>query len=222
MPAAAAPPPTSRPTPTPTSLEGRMASSARGAAGSAAASASAIGAGGATHPSAASAPLLGTKLQSLLSGIDPTWTLDAAAEEQILDLCDDFLEKVCRQMVKLAQHRGSHVVDVSDVQMVLAKGWNLTVPGLGPPASALAPPGKKKGATAASASAASMNSSGRGTSAGHLSRPGLQKRKSSIGSVASAASSSGGQQHQQQPPPHKVMRTSSSSASVSAGVAAQP
>lgn len=79
------------------------------------------------------APLIGQRIQDLVKSIDPNYTIDAQAEEQVLQLADDFLDKVCKQSLRMAQHRGSKTLDVQDVQLVLAKQWGIVIPGLGPP-----------------------------------------------------------------------------------------
>jgi transcription initiation factor TFIID subunit 12 len=65
--------------------------------------------------------------------LDPNYALDAQAEEQVLQLADDFLDKVTKQSIRLAQHRGSKTMDVQDVQLALSKQWGIVVPGLGAP-----------------------------------------------------------------------------------------
>lgn len=78
-------------------------------------------------------PAVGERIQTLLNSIDPNYTLDSAAEAQVLQLANDFLTKVTQQSFELAQHRGSPALDVQDVQWVLAKQWGIVIPGLGPP-----------------------------------------------------------------------------------------
>jgi histone H3/H4 len=79
------------------------------------------------------APLVGPRIQDLVKDLDPSYSLDAAAEQQILQLTDDFLDKVCKQALRMSQHRSSKTMDVQDLQLVLAKQWNIVIPGLGPP-----------------------------------------------------------------------------------------
>lgn len=110
--------PQARPTPAPYAIEGRLASQ----------SAKNVGPG-APHM----APLVGQRIQDLVKSLDPNYTIDIAAEEQILQLADDFLDQVTRQSIRMAQHRGSKTLDVQDLQLVLAKQWGITVPGLGAP-----------------------------------------------------------------------------------------
>lgn len=78
-------------------------------------------------------PLVGQRLRDLVASLDPNYVLDSQAEEQVLQLADDFLDKVTRQAIRLAQHRGSRTLDVQDVQLALSKQWGIVVPGLGPP-----------------------------------------------------------------------------------------
>jgi transcription initiation factor TFIID subunit 12 len=89
------------------------------------------------------APLLGDRIQDILNGIDPNYVMETEAEEQVLQLADDFLDKVIRQSFRLAQHRGSKALDVQDVQLVLAKHWGIIVPGLGLPTIRPLKPGKQ-------------------------------------------------------------------------------
>ena len=110
--------PQSRPTPAPYPVEARLSSQ----------SAKNVGPG-APHM----APLVGQRIQDLVQSLDPNYTIDIAAEEQLLQLADDFLDRVTRQSIKMAQHRGSKTLDVQDLQLVLAKQWGITVPGLGAP-----------------------------------------------------------------------------------------
>jgi len=77
------------------------------------------------------APITGPKLSSILSSIDPNYTLDDEVQHQILHLLNDFLEVTTMQSLKLSHHRGSNVLDVKDVQLVLKKIWGMNVPGFG-------------------------------------------------------------------------------------------
>lgn len=61
---------------------------------------------------AAQAPLFGPRIQDLVRQLDPAYTIDAQAEEQVLQLADDFLDKVCKQSFRIAVHRGSKTLDV--------------------------------------------------------------------------------------------------------------
>jgi hypothetical protein len=119
------------------------------------------------------------RIQDLVQSIDPNYTLDPEAEEQVLQIADDFLDKVTRQSIRLAQHRGSKVLDVQDVQVILAKHWGISVPGLGLPNIRPLKPGK----TAVSR-----------TTGGSLTGSGGTKRKSTSdgGNAAARHKKSGG------------------------------
>lgn len=82
------------------------------------------------------APILGEKLQKLCHSIDPSYSLDSEVQERLVELADAFVEKVTKDAIKLAKHRGSSYMDVVDVALALKKGYNLEVPGLGPPSVA--------------------------------------------------------------------------------------
>jgi hypothetical protein len=128
-------------------------------------------------------PLVGQRLRDLVASLDPNYVLDAEAEEQVLQLADDFLDKVTRQSLRLAQHRGSRVLDVQDVQLALKKQWGIVVPGLGPPT--LEPP---KPANRASASAGGTKRS-RASSAESGRSGGSKKSKPTASSAAATPKS---------------------------------
>ena len=88
-------------------------------------------------------PMVGQRLRDLVASLDPNYTLDAEAEEQVLQLADDFLEKVTKQSMRLAQHRGSKTLDVPDIQLALAKQWGIVIPGLGVPSMRPSKPGNR-------------------------------------------------------------------------------
>ena len=88
-------------------------------------------------------PMVGQRLRDLVTSLDPNYTLDAEAEEQVLQLADDFLEKVTKQSMRLAQHRGSKTLDVPDIQLALAKQWGIVIPGLGVPSLRPSKPGNR-------------------------------------------------------------------------------
>jgi transcription initiation factor TFIID subunit 12 len=92
------------------------------------------------------APLVGQRIQELVTSLDPSYSIDSQAQDQVLQLADDFLDKVCKQSLRLAAHRGSSILEVQDVQLVLAKQWGIVIPGLGPPLlnkSRVVPPSTK-------------------------------------------------------------------------------
>ena len=75
--------------------------------------------------------ITGIKLQNLLSSISPNYILDDEAQDQILHLADDFLDKLVSQSMKFAKHRDSKNVDVKDVKLALKKKWGMNVEGFG-------------------------------------------------------------------------------------------
>merc|ERR1712032_1200419 len=77
-------------------------------------------------------PIVGQKLQDLCKQIDPSFTLDSVAQERLVELADSFVDKVTKDAIKLAKHRGSKTLDAADVALALKKGQSITVPGLGP------------------------------------------------------------------------------------------
>ena len=82
---------------------------------------------------AALAPVVGEKLQSLCKSIDPSYSLDSEVQERLVEMADTFVDKVTQDAIKLARHRGSSTMDAVDVALALKKGYNMEVPGLGPP-----------------------------------------------------------------------------------------
>jgi len=98
------PPP---PTPTPTAAEGNISGPDR-------------------------VPLVGPKLSSLLSSIDPSFTMDAEVEEQLLYIASDFVDRLSTLACRLARHRGSKRMEVMDVQRVLVQQFGMHVPGVPP------------------------------------------------------------------------------------------
>lgn len=123
------------------------------------------------------APLVGPRIADLVKSIDPNYGIEPDAEEQVLQLADDFLDKVTKQAMRLAHHRGSKVLDVRDFQIILAKNFGIVVPGLGLPAVR-----PIKGASVANKS----SSSGGG---GSKSSSSSAKRNSSSGSMGDSSGS---------------------------------
>lgn len=136
------------------------------------------------------APLVGPRIADLVKSIDPNYGIDPDAEEQVLQLADDFLEKVTKQAMRLAQHRGSKTLDVRDLQIVLAKNFGIVVPGLGLP---VVRPIKGASVTSktSSSSSSSKSSSKRSSSAmGDSSGPVRKKANTSQGGTGTAGGTS--------------------------------
>jgi histone H3/H4 len=89
-----------------------------------------------TYGNASLPPAIGEKLQKLCHSIDPSYTLDSEVQERLVEMADSFVDKVTKDAVRLARHRGSGSLDVVDVALALKKGYNISVPGLGPPSVA--------------------------------------------------------------------------------------
>jgi len=128
------------------------------------------------------APLVGPRIADLVKSIDPNYGIEPDAEEQVLQLADDFLDKVIKQAMRLTQHRGSKTLDVRDLQIVLAKNFGIVVPGLGLP---VVRPIKGASVTSKS-STSSKSSSKRGSSAIDSSGPARKKANTSGGTSVSA------------------------------------
>jgi transcription initiation factor TFIID subunit TAF12 len=140
------------------------------------------------------APLVGPRIADLVKSIDPNYGIEPDAEEQVLQLADDFLDKVTKQAIRLAHHRGSKTLDVRDFQIVLAKNFGIVVPGLGLPAvrpikgaSVASKPsssgGSKFSSTKRNASAASM---GESSGNGHV------RKKANLGGSQGGTGANGG------------------------------
>ena len=134
------------------------------------------------------APLVGPRIADLVKSIDPNYGIEPDAEEQVLQLADDFLDKVTRQAMRLAQHRGSKILDVRDLQMVLAKNFGIVVPGLGLP---VVRPIKGASVTSKSSVGLKSSSSKRSSSAmGESSGP--TRKKANTGGSQGGTGPSGG------------------------------
>jgi transcription initiation factor TFIID subunit TAF12 len=138
------------------------------------------------------APLVGPRIADLVKSIDPNYGIDPDAEEQVLQLADDFLDKVTKQAIRLAQHRGSKTLDVRDLQIVLAKNFGIVVPGLGLPAVR-----PIKGAAVASKSSSSSGSKSSSTkrnssaaSMGESSGSGPVRKKANTGTKGTSVGTS--------------------------------
>eukprot|EP00536_Pseudo-nitzschia_multiseries_P007616 jgi/Psemu1/287240/fgenesh1_pg.181_\ len=135
------------------------------------------------------APLVGPRIADLVKSIDPNYGIEADAEEQVLQLADDFLDKVTKQAIRLSQHRGSKTLDVRDLQIVLAKNFGIVVPGLGVPA--IRPFKSASVATKSSASGGSKSSSAKRNASAAMgeSGGGPARKKANTGSAATSKAS---------------------------------
>lgn len=93
----------------------------------------------AVPPPAPPAPVVLSKqrLHELVQEIDPTEQLDEEVEEALLHMADDFIDATVTAACQMARHRDSRSLEVRDVQLVLEKEWNISIPGFGNPLSQL-------------------------------------------------------------------------------------
>ncbi|KAH9286055.1 Transcription initiation factor TFIID subunit 12 [Echinococcus granulosus] len=68
-------------------------------------------------------------LLELVKETDPYLQLDDEAEEALTILSEEFIEKVAKRSIKMANHRGSPTVEAKDVKFCLDHDWNLFIPG---------------------------------------------------------------------------------------------
>lgn len=132
--------------------------------------------------SAQQVPLLGPKIADMLRSIDPTLSIEPAAEDQVLSLVDDFVDKVVKQAMRVAQHRSSGTLEVVDIQLILDQQWGIQIPGLLPPV-----PKKKVSTTTASATSGSKRKASDKLSGAHKATKTTAGQ--SAGSVSGAAES---------------------------------
>lgn len=76
--------------------------------------------------------LASRRLQSLLSEVDPSYTLDEEAAEVVLHLVEEFMSSVATHAAQVARHRGAQAIEHRDVAFTLLKQWNMAVPAVVP------------------------------------------------------------------------------------------
>jgi transcription initiation factor TFIID subunit 12 len=69
------------------------------------------------------------KIQDLVAFVDPNERLDPDAEDLLMLIAEDFVESVAGFSCRIANHRGSKVLEVKDVQLHLEKSWNMRIHG---------------------------------------------------------------------------------------------
>lgn len=72
------------------------------------------------------------RLQEMVTEIDPCEQLDEDVEDYLLEMTDDFIERLVSDSCQVARHRSSPALEVKDVQLILEKYYNMPVPGFGP------------------------------------------------------------------------------------------
>lgn len=139
---------------TPSKAALKKAAAAAAAAASAAAAANAAAMAASESPSSSAATGLkppGTtetdssnvvvidkqRLQELVTEIDPHEQLDEEVEDCLLQMTDDFIDKLVANACSMAKHRGSNALEVRDIQLILEKYYNISIPGFGQPLNVL-------------------------------------------------------------------------------------
>ena len=77
--------------------------------------------------------LSGPKLSSLLAEVDGSLDLDPEAQELVLRMTDEFVERVTKRAAEYAKHRNSATLDAVDLRLSLERHWGIYVPGLAAP-----------------------------------------------------------------------------------------
>ncbi|KAI1287773.1 Transcription initiation factor TFIID subunit 12 [Halotydeus destructor] len=77
------------------------------------------------------------RLQELVAEIDPNEQLDEEVEDVLLQMTEDFIDKLVASSCLVAKHRQSNQLEVKDVQLVLEKNHNMNIPGFGAPLAVL-------------------------------------------------------------------------------------
>ncbi|KAI9032410.1 hypothetical protein DFJ74DRAFT_654336 [Hyaloraphidium curvatum] len=88
----------------------------------------------------------GERLRELVARVGTGERVDPDVAEVLYALTDAFLSSLLHTALRLAAHRGSHVLEERDVAVALERFWGIVVPGFGdlpmpPPAAAGAGPG---------------------------------------------------------------------------------
>lgn len=169
--------------PEPTTAEGRLSLTATTAISNRGSGKKVSVKGGGSGPHMA--PLVGPRIADLVRSIDPNYGIEPDAEEQVLQLADDFLDKVTKQAIRLAQHRGSKTLEVRDLQIVLAKNFGIVVPGLGMPPARSINRSSVTSKTSATASGSNSKSSSSSTSG-----PGSATKRNSTTSISGETTNS--------------------------------
>jgi transcription initiation factor TFIID subunit 12 len=61
------------------------------------------------------------RLDDLVKEVDPHEMLEEDVKDALLQLTDEFVDKVLNDSCRLAKHRGSEKLEPKDVQLVLGK-----------------------------------------------------------------------------------------------------
>lgn len=80
---------------------------------------------------AATSVISRTRLLDLVQEIDGGQALDKDVENALVEIANEFVEKVVSFSCQLAKHRHSDVLEAKDVQLHLERNWNMRIPGFG-------------------------------------------------------------------------------------------
>eukprot|EP00301_Raphidiophrys_heterophryoidea_P027026 c9448_g1_i1.p2 GENE.c9448_g1_i1~~c9448_g1_i1.p2 ORF type:complete len:126 (+),score=42.22 c9448_g1_i1:151-528(+) len=69
------------------------------------------------------------RFADLLKEICPEAKMDGEVEQALSEIADEFIESVTTHACQLARHRNSDILEARDIQLHLAKNWDLRVPG---------------------------------------------------------------------------------------------
>ncbi|XP_057838748.1 transcription initiation factor TFIID subunit 12 [Cryptomeria japonica] len=68
-------------------------------------------------------------IQELVDQIDPRQKLDGEVEDILIEIAEDFLERVATSACTMAKHRKSEYLEPKDILLPLERYWHITLPG---------------------------------------------------------------------------------------------
>ncbi|KAH9321717.1 hypothetical protein KI387_016356, partial [Taxus chinensis] len=70
-------------------------------------------------------------IQELVDQIDPRQKLDGEVEDILIEIAEDFLDRIATSACALAKHRKSESLEPKDIMLPLERHWHITLPGFG-------------------------------------------------------------------------------------------